>query len=460
MQSLPEFPQRFVNTDNSGGIAISFNEICRMRGNCMKILVIGESAWDNRNATGNTYSNWFDGDEWAEDQFSQVYFRMQKPRNPVCKDYYRMTDIEILKKLLHPQDIGEHFSYDASAEENIVSREASKEQKITAALHRRPHHFIYFGKEMLRRTGIWMNKRFEQYITEYDPDIIFSGAGATTMPKVLFDFLRTHTRAKIVLFSADDLYGLYSRYPAYRRKALMNDFKWVMQHADSIYGASALLCSEYGKKFGVTITPLYKGCDFEAHIKKNNSVLRFVYAGNLLYGRAETLAVLSKVISEVNEQSQKVFLEIYTGTAVTSELEKKLNIEGASQIMGIRSYSEIKTIMRESDVVLHVESFEQSQIDYVHYSFSTKIIDCLQSGSVALGIGPANIASIEYMRQIPGTRVVDNIGQLKECVLRIVDERAGLFVDSEKIREYAICHHDIHNVRKGLRADLLELCSE
>ncbi len=46
--------------------------------------------------------------------------------------------------------------------------------------------------------------------------------------------------------------------------------------------------------------------------------------------------------------------------------------------MGPRSYDEIKHIMHEADVVLHVESFDEKSIETVKYSFSTKIIDCLQ----------------------------------------------------------------------------------
>lgn len=67
--------------------------------------------------------------------------------------------------------------------------------------------------------------------------------------------------------------------------------------------------------------------------------------------------------------------------------------------MGPRSYDEIKHIMHEADVVLHVESFDEKSIETVKYSFSTKIIDCLQSGSQILGVGPSGIASIEYLKK-------------------------------------------------------------
>lgn len=80
-------------------------------------------------------------------------------------------------------------------------------------------------------------------------------------------------------------------------------------------------------------------------------------------------------------------LEIYSTATITEELDKKLNIKDSSRLMGSRPYDEITEILREADIVLHVESFEQKSIDKVRYSLSTKVADCLQSGAFVLGIG-------------------------------------------------------------------------
>lgn len=65
----------------------------------MRILIISNSAWDSRNATGNTYVNWFHGEVWEKDVFSNFYLRSAMPNNPVCTDYYRVTPQELLRKL-------------------------------------------------------------------------------------------------------------------------------------------------------------------------------------------------------------------------------------------------------------------------------------------------------------------------------------------------------------------------
>lgn len=238
-------------------------------------------------------------------------------------------------------------------------------------------------------------------------------------------------------------------------------FEILMKLADKVYGASENLCDEYEKIFDRKILPLYKGCDLSLPIKnKPNKPLRIVYAGNLLYGRAETLSRLSEAIRLVNADEEKAALEIYTGTTFSPQIALLLKTGPGTDIYSARPYEEIKSIMNDADVVLHVESFEDEQIANVRLSFSTKIIDCLQSGSGILAIGPARIASIEYLRKIDGVHVVDNPDDILARLQQIVDQPVQLIKQAIKIREFALEHHDIKTVHERLRADFSALLGE
>ena len=417
----------------------------------MKILVIA-SSWNDQNAVGNTYSNWFGGVEWSDDEFACLCFRMQEPSNTVCKKYYRFTDIENLKKIFCPQSIGKYFYYVGS--DKVNDEAATKEKKLISTLHRRPHHFVYFVQEALRTKGMWVNRRFTEFLVSFNPDIIFSTIDGVCLPHALYRCIRTNTNAKIVFYASDDMISKYNTFPFYRRWLLLRGYSNAIKLADKLYGASTLLCEEYGERFQRDIVPLYKGCEVnDLKTCSSNNVVRFVYAGNLLYGRADTLAVLAKCISEQNRLGANMMLEIYTGTEVMPDVAEQLSISGASALMGSRPYSEIKKIMNSADVVLHVESFEKDQIDYVHYSFSTKIMDCLQSGTATLAIGPSGIASIEYMRNVPGVRIVNSPEGIQKTVREIYDNRGELLRDASMSREYAMRYHDMHAVRSALRKD-------
>ena len=420
----------------------------------MKILVI-MSLWTDKNAVGNTFSNWLGGEAWNNDLFSNLCWRAQQPDNRVCTDYYRVTDLELLKKCLTPENIGEHFQYHGVPKQETGTQ--NNEKKLIAWLHRYSFHWIYATMEMLQRNVRWTNHRFAEYLTEFMPDIVFTTAGSIGIIPRLIQCIRRDTNAKIVYYLSDDIYGKYQTYPFYRRRPLMRHFRWALQHADKLYGASELLCEEYGKKFGVEITPLYKGCAFSPMREKHPDVVKLVYAGNLFYGRQETLGLLAEAIRDLNRVTPRAMLEIYTGTPVSEELRKKLEIPGACRIMGQRPYEQIREILNRADIVLHVESFQQEQIDYVHYSFSTKIIDCLQSGSVTMAIGPAGIASVEYVRAIPGAVVIDDLGKIPDMLGELLENKTRFPEMAEQTREFAAKNHDIHRVRESLRADFAEL---
>lgn len=57
----------------------------------------------------------------------------------------------------------------------------------------------------------------------------------------------------------------------------------------------------------------------------------------------------------------KLLLKIYSPTVVDTEIINRMNISGASEFLGAKSYDEILKILNSADVVLHVESFEEEQ---------------------------------------------------------------------------------------------------
>jgi hypothetical protein len=113
--------------------------------------------------------------------------------------------------------------------------------------------------------------------------------------------------------------------------------------------------------------------------------------------------------------------------------------------------------MRQADIVLHVESFNPVQIKNVRLSFSTKIIDCLQSGSCMMVIVPKGIASVEYPRKIEGAVVVDDLSMLGDTLKKIVLQPEQLAVRARRIHEFAQKNHQIDAVRSKLANDLKTL---
>lgn len=426
----------------------------------MNILFFSQAAWDNKNSVGNTFSNLFEGDIWSNDMFFHMFARKKVPDNRIKAYYYHISAADIVRGLLKNQNKAQESFEEGGHKQASVENADQKEQRHIDNLHKGNHEFLYYLHEAVWRSRLWRDKQFDRFIKKASPDILFAFATSPYILWPLIQYLKKHTACKVVLLVADDVYGSYDRCAFYRRGYLRRELENCILAADKLYGISDEMSELYANRFGRPVATLYKGCDLTMEPKQYlNQPLRFVYAGNLLWGRADTLAQVAEVLERINQDGQKAVLEVYTGTTVTEELRQRLEKDSTSRIMGSRPYEEIKRILHEADVVLHVESFEKKQQDTVRYSFSTKIIDCLQSGAQVLGIGPAGIASIEYLKKVDGAAVIDRQERVMEAVEDLI--RQGTMPENAKrTRQYALQKHERNAVQEKLRNDFETLLSE
>ena len=422
-----------------------------------KILIVTKSPWIEKNALGNTLSNFFIN--WVKAEIFNIYCREELPENNVCGKYLKITESQIIKKFFNSQQIGKIFD---KSETNLLNKSCDykkrvkKERKTVVFFRNLGGGLFVFLRELVWKFGGWKKSRINSFIKSEFFDIIFAfGADPVYLQKIVY-YCKNQTDAKLVLFFADDIYS-------YKSLSLF-DFLltfWLrmvlhknVKNAELLYGASPKLCEEYGNIFGREIKPLYKGCTFENEPKKTVShPIKFVYAGNLFYGRWNILKTLADEMEKTNAESLKLTLEIYTGTEVDKKIDEALNRGKTSKIMGQKPYEEIKTILSQADIVLHVESFEQKQIKTTRLSFSTKIIDCMQSGSCMMAIGPKDIASIEYLKNTDGAVVVSDLDKIGETLKYLCENPSEIVNNAQKLRAFAKKHHDIENVRKNLQKD-------
>jgi hypothetical protein len=190
-------------------------------------------------------------------------------------------------------------------------------------------------------------------------------------------------------------------------------------------------------------------------VTKTHNPCEIVYAGNLYYGRVDVLIKLAQAIKTINAvYPNKYHLSIYSSTDITPEQRVELDVPHVSKLNPSVSYSEVMTLMNEASIVLHVESFLPSEMEKVKFSFSTKIIDCLQSGSVPMVIGPEEQSSVRYLKHIPGVIVINNIADIGQTLDMNLN---SLLSQALKVREYSILHHDINVTRQSFKEDLINL---
>lgn len=425
----------------------------------MNILVFSEAAWDNKNSFGNTVSNFFEGQIWDDVNFSNFYCRNQMPDNNINIQYYNLSVVDTLRGIIKGKIKGRRFSTsELSLQKSTLEKEHINEQRRIDKIHQNTNHLVYFVHELIWLCRIWLNTEFKSFITDNRPDVLFAFSTSPFILWPLIKYFKREINCKVVLLAADEVYGSYDKLPLFRRCYLKPLLKKCIINSDRMYGISKEMSELYQQRFSIPVTTLYKGCALSYEPKGyTNQPMKIVYAGNLLWGRADILLELGKTLEEINSEGLVVQLQIYTGTTLTAELQQKLNIGESSKVMGARSYEDIKKIMHDADITLHVESFEEKQKQLVKYSFSTKIIDCLQSGTCVLGIGPSDIASIEYLNKIKGAHVIDDLSVLNKTIRELIENPQSILQDAEIIREFALENHEISTVQAKLRKELLEL---
>lgn len=405
----------------------------------MRILVISRNAWDNTNAIGNTLSNFFEGIDDLE--FASVYFREANPANGLCTRYYRVTETEVLKKWFVPKKIGKEFVWQGGAPLSKINPAQKNEKKIIRFVRTHQFRLAYKISDRIWYTKKWLNHNFRRFIEEFQPDLMVTFAKSAPQYYLTVKFLKENYHIPLFSWIADDEYtGLMRK----KDERAVQNLKYLIEKSDAVCGCSQEICNYYNSIFHCNATPLYKSCDFSEAVKERpNHTMKIVYAGNLLYGRMAIVKEIADALEEYCGACEEVSFDVYSNTALSAEETSFFQKKSRTRYMGRQDYQTIKKRLAEADLVLHTESFDAEQIVQTKYSFSTKIIDCLQSGSVLLAVGPGELASISYVSKIPGAYVIDDPRELKSKLFAIVNDKESLPKRARQIRAFAEANHSV-----------------
>ena len=424
----------------------------------MRILIVTRNAWDDTNSIGNTVSNFFGGIPDAE--FANLYFRSSMPNNRLCKRYFQVTEKDVLRFWLTPSKIGEAFYFEADSEAApAIQAEGAREKRLISLIHK--YHIRSAGmlSNALWDSRKWCNEKLDRFIEDFAPDLMFSFVKALPQYYQSIRYLRERFDIPLLTWIADDE---YTGYLQGRKTRQIQRLQMELKASVAVKGCSQEICDYYNSVFDCHATPLYKGCDLSTPVKtKTGNPLKIVYAGNLLFGRLEILRAFSEALEEYAAASGKnLAFDIYSSTPVTdSERQAWFGRNRCTSFQGMERYEVIKKRLAEADIVLLAEAFDEAEILKTRYSFSTKIVDYLQSGSVILAIGPDCLASIRYIRAIPGTFVIDRTESIRSRLSTLLDDAEHFSQRAAQTRAFAHRYHDANALSTQLQQLLQSVAS-
>lgn len=422
----------------------------------MKILLLTDEVWNDRIHGNNVLSNWFDG---FPAEFAHIYCSPGLPNNRCCKKYYQITDKMMLSSIIYKRQAG---CIVTEMESDAISPEyTSTDIGNIGFLRRYFGNFLRLCKNIVWTMGNYDSVSLKEFIEDFSPDIIFSPRMATPKMLKLERYVIEIAKCPMVAFTGDNEYSLkmFSLSPI----AWLNRV-WVrkeLKNNESLYSLYYTLSNEqkleYEKTFSFKVKILRK-CTNRVSVEPNREFqqpIRLIYCGKLYCNRWKTLARIGRALSNINKNEKKIVLDIYTKDVLSAHLKSLLLNNDAVTIHEPISPDEVLKKYKESDIALHIESFDLKYRYATRVSFSTKIIDCLSAGCAVLVVAWEKHSGLTYLREEDAALCISQESEIEHMLLSICN-------NPELVSEYAIkakncCerNHDKKKVSKMIMDDFM-----
>ncbi len=367
----------------------------------MTVLFITRSPLSCGNSTGQTLCNFFDTAAMPSDEFDFHVLTLDRGQTEpgFAASTLCVGNWDLLRALL-----GKPMPAPYS------DRDAPRSSSCPRSFRRIKGNTTLRYLAYLPRDLLWMavsrswKRAVRDYVQAVKPDIVFFPTSGQGYHHRVLSYVRRLCRARIVLYHGDDHYSLVTGSPnpifTLRRLTERVRIRRAVAVCDSQFGASELQCRSYEQAMGKPCIFLSKSMDFSlppSPIPEPNGRLSFVYTGNILLGRWESLLYLATLLEALGKRGYPASLTVYTANSLTPRMNKQCAGMTTLQIAGAVPPNAIPAIQSRADVLVHAESFARTHRAIVRQSFSTKLVDYFHAARPILAVGPVDVASVEYL---------------------------------------------------------------
>lgn len=360
----------------------------------MRVLVISHNVFSETNNMGKTLLSYFK--DFSPEEVAEFYIQDKLPQNAtVANRYFRVTDKDALKSVFGKR-VGTSFCITQSSPEITPNSQGLSES--IRQFGRKRSASAFFMRNTVWSLSHWKTKRLRNWISEFNPDVLFFMSGDYTFMYKIALTIQRWTQKPLVVCCVDDYY-LHNRneksfFGRILHRSFMRTVKQVMEKSYSILTISDSMGKDYHQLFNKPCYTLHTSAVKNAS-ECNNTGRQVAYFGNLGFRRFEQLVAIGKAIKNIGIDGINC-IDVYSS-------EKNLNnLVGLSEQNGVRfhgeiSASEVSVKMKECMAVIHTESFDPEIQKIIKYSVSTKIADSLMNGPCIIAYGPENVASFDYL---------------------------------------------------------------
>lgn len=425
----------------------------------IKVLVITYLPWREDNNIGNSYSNIFANTQ-DKYEFAHIYIRNGMPQNTLAKDYYHISIIKMMKRMFKPNlVVGERMKI-----EDFLRQKKTQFSSFFKKMKMLRWPVFFLVEELAGLSKSWKTKEFEQFIDDFDPDLIFGTLPDNPLISNLMLYVKNRKNIPLVTYPWDDYYSLHHSNLSpifWIRKMMQRHYLYkTAQASEFLYVISNLMKDEYELAFKKDCRLMFKGYNFDAsktlEKKKVEYTIQLVYMGNIGAGRWKTLALLASAIRDINVDGPKMMLNIYTLSPTDDKMKAALNIDGTSRLNLPVPNEKKQKVMDGADILLHVEPFKKSEYQFYRASFSTKLVDYFYSAKCILAIGGMT-ASTDYLVRNDAAICITDKSKIKENLMKIVDKPQLINEYAKKSWDCGLINHQIDKIQTRMYNDFKSL---
>jgi len=419
-----------------------------------KVLVVSITVWRDDSPI-RTLPELFSC--WERDRVAQIYTRAGLPDNAICDRYFRIDENSVMKSVFNRSAVTGKTVENQQNSATVTKDEQkslSAENARYAAAHRRHSWLMTLMREVVWRLGKWKSKELDDFVRNFDPDVIFVPIYPFYYMERIQTYLIKKFKKPVVCFIADDNYTYKpckGNLLSYLHRFMLRRYvRKEVPLCDEFFVMTPMAKREYDKLFSVQSKLLTKAIDFEnkeyiPYTYNAQRPIKMVYTGKLVIGRDAAMAEIAKALSEINKDRVRIELDIYAPDNPSEKVQQALNVPGCRLCGGV-SKDKVSEIQANADVLVFAESLSKKFKNAARLSFSTKLTDYFASGKCIFALGSRDIAPMDYLIAEDAAVVATEYSQIKDVLLRLCDNPALLEEYGRKAYECGKRNHNREDV--------------
>ena len=418
-----------------------------------RLLIISNEGFSKTSSNGRTLANLLAG--WPKAQLAQFCLIDENPDFDTCENIFQVSDGQALRALFGRAEGGVLHPEAGSAPMGSVDSAAG----LRSSLPR--NTLTMLARDFVWSTGRWKRCGFDKWVADFAPQLVLLQAGDTGFMLELAMQVAKQYRIPLAVYNSENYYfkdfnyfqdsGLSAALYGFFHRRFQRQMRRLMEQGDCFLYLCDKLTRMYAAEFGREGHTVYTPASVIRHGQAKTGAFRTAYLGNLGLGRHLALIEFASVLREIDPS---LSLDVY-GNA-TEEIKSAFAACDTIRFHGLVPYETVQQVMADSSLLIHVEGKDPFTVKDLEAGFSTKIADCLGSGTPLLLYAPPTIACSEYVQEQKCAFYASDPDTLQSALRAAMDPKQTQTI-LDRAYEVACENHDSQKTTKSVQALLCGL---